>query len=241
MKNGTTNHREKRDMLSSSSQRRKGIFLRELLQLNYPPIAISLGRAPPSSLSRLKGKMEFCRMWAKAMNGEAFFVTAENHNCFPGIHHLGLHDWSDKEAVSRFWVEEVHTHSHNSVDKYISSLPSLKPEEAGLICISSLEKASFEPDLVLVRCNPEQAMLLLWAYTYNTGELVYGHTGTAMCSTLVVRPYLTKKPSFSIGDPGGRYIVGLSREEIMASIPYQLFDSMLKVLQSHLEDWKAQE
>jgi len=229
------------DMLSSFSQKEKGIFLKKLLHLNYSPVAIILGRAPPSSLTKLKDKMEFCRMWAKAMKGEAFFVTAENHNCLPGLHHLGLRDWSDKEAVCRFWVEEVHAHSHSSVDKYVSSLPSLKPEEAGLICISPFEKASFEPDLVLVRCNPEQAMLLLWAYTYDTGELVYGHTGTAMCSTLVVRPYLTRKPSFSIGDPGGRYIVGLSREEIMASIPYQLFDSMFETIKSRLEDWKTKE
>jgi len=233
--------REMMNMLGSFSQKEKGIFLRKLLQLKYPPIAMSLGRAPPPSLSKLKDKMEFCRMWAKAMKGEAFFVTAENHDCFPGMHHLGLRDWSDKEAVSHFWVEEVHAHSHSSVDKYVLSLPSLKPEEAGMICISPLGKTSFEPDLVLVRRNPEQAMLLLWAYTYNTGELVYGHTGTAMCSTLVVRPYLTKKPSFSIGDPGGRYIVGLSREEIMASIPYQLFDSILETTKSRLEDWKAQE
>jgi len=228
-------------MLSSSSRKEKGIFLRKLLRLNYPPIAISLGKAPPSGLSKLKSKMEFCRMWAKAMKGEAFFATAENHNCFPGMHHLGLRDWSDKESVRRFWVEEVRTHSQSAVDKYISSLPSLKPEEAGLICISPLEKVSFEPDLVLVRCDSEQAMLLLWAYTYNTGELVYGHTGTAMCSTLVVRPYLTKKPSFSIGDLGGRYIVGLSGEEIMASIPYRLFDSMFGTIKSRLEDWKSAE
>jgi len=228
-------------MSNSFSQKEKGVFLKKLLQLNYPPIAISLGRVPPSYLSKLKDKMEFCRMWAKAMKGEAFFVAAENHDCFPGMHHLGLRDWSDKEAVCHFWVEKVRAHSRNSVDKYIPSLPSLKPEDAGLICTSPLEKASFEPDLVLFRCNPEQAMLLLWAYTYNTGELVYGHTGTAMCSTLVVRPYLTKKPSFSIGDPGGRYIVGLSSEEIMASIPYRLFDSMFETLKSRLVDWKAEE
>ena len=228
------------DMLSSFSQREKGTLLRRLLQLNYPPIAISLGKAPPSNLPKLQEKMEFCRTWAKALKGEAFFVTAENHDCFPGMHHLGLRDWSDKEAVCRFWVEKVHAfRSHSVVEKYISSLLSLKPEEARMICISPLEKASFEPDLVLVRCNPEQAMLLLWAYSYNTGELVYGNTGTAMCSTLVIRPYLTKKPSFTIGDPGGRYIVGLSGEEIMVSIPYSLFDVMVETLQLHLKDWKG--
>ena len=227
------------DMLSSCSQKEKGTLLGSLLQLDYPPIAISLGRVPPPDLSKLKGKMEFCRMWAEVQKGKSFFVTAENHDCFPGEYHLGLRDWSDKEYVCRFWVEQVYAFSRSAIEKYITGLPHLKRELVTLICLSPMEKASFEPDLVLVRCNPEQAMLLLWAYSYNTGELVYGNTGTAMCSTLVIRPYLTKKPSFTIGDPGGRYIVGLSGEEIMVSIPYSLFDVMVETLQLHLKDWKG--
>lgn len=229
-----------RSQNKSSSKGRMAPLLGKLLQLDYPPIAISLGKAPTSGLPKLEGKMEFCRMWAEAQKGKAFFVTTENHNCFPGMHHLGLRDWSDKEAVSRFWVEEVHAYrSHSLVEKYVSSLPSLKPEEVGLICISPLEKASFQPDLILIRCSPEQAMLLLWSYSYNTGEIVHGETGTAMCQTLIVKAFLSKKPSFTIGDPGGRYIFGLASEEVMASIPYSLFDAMVETLQHHLKDWKS--
>jgi uncharacterized protein (DUF169 family) len=178
-------------------------------------------------------------MWLEAQKGKAFFVTAENHNCLPGMYHLGLRGESVKEAVCRFWVEQVSAHSRNIVEKYIASLPHLKREQVNLISMSPLEKASFEPDLVLVRCSPEQAMLLLWAYSYNSGEVVHGETGTASCSTLVVKPYLNKKPSFTIGDPGARSIVGLAKEEVMVSVPYYLYDTIVKTLESHIQDWKA--
>lgn len=60
-----------------------------------------------------------------------------------------------------------------------------------------------------------------------------------MCSSLVVKPYLNRKPSFTIGDPGGRYTVGLTREEVMVSIPYHLYDTMVKTLKLHIQDWKS--
>jgi uncharacterized protein (DUF169 family) len=213
--------------------------LMNLLNLENAPIAISLGRAPPSNLPQLEGKMEFCRMWTKAQRGKAFFVTAENHDCFPGMYHLGLRGESDKEAVCHFWAEQVYAFSHKAVEKYVATLPHLKRELVSLICISPLEKVSFEPDLVLVRCSPEQAMLLLWAHSYNTGEVVQGETGTAMCSSLIIKPYLNRKPSFTIGDPGGRYIVGLTKEEVMVSIPYYLYDIVVKTLKLHIQNWKS--
>lgn len=226
-------------MSYSLNRKKENASLENLLSLDYAPIAISLGKAPPLNFPQLEGRMEFCRMWTEAEKGKAFFVTAENHDCLPGMYHLGLLGESAKGSVCRFWVEQVNAFSRNSVEKYVASLPHLKPEQVSLICISPFEKASFEPDLVLVRCSAEQAMLLLWAYSYNTGEVVHGETGTATCSTLVVKPYLNKKPSFTIGDPGGRYIIGLVKEETMVSIPYHLYDTMVKALELHIQDWKS--
>lgn len=179
-------------------------------------------------------------MWTKALKGEAFFVTADNHDCLTGEHYLGLRDWTDKEAVCRFLVDQVHAFRSKEVfEHYLAKFPMLKPGQAEVICIAPLERATFKPDMILVVCSPEQAMLLLWAYSYNTGEPVLGATGTAMCRTLVIEPYLNGKPSFTIGDPGGRYIMGLKSEEIGVSIPYQQFNSMITTLHSRIHEWKA--
>jgi uncharacterized protein (DUF169 family) len=227
------------DMPNSRSRKGENASLGDLLGLGYAPIAIGLGRVPPPNIPRLEGEMEFCRMWLEAQRGKVFFATAENHSCLPGMYHLGLCGETVKEAVCRFWVEQVSSHSRSTVEKYIASLPHLKREQVNLISMSPLEKATFEPDLVLVRCNPEEAMLLLWAYSYNSGEVVHGETGTAACSTLVVKPYLNKKPSFTIGDPGARSIVGLGKEEVVVSVPYCLCETMVKTLESHIQDWRA--
>ena len=220
--------------------REKGDLIKELLKLNYFPIGVSLGKPPLSSLSKLGGKMEFCKMWKAAFEGESFFAMADNHNCLTGQYYLGLRKW--KESVCRFLVDEVHAFSSQEVvNRYLQKTPILPGNKSRVICISPLENITFIPDIVLIRCNPEQAMLLLWSYSYNTGEVVNGETGTAMCISLVIKPYLNRKPSFSIGDPGGRYIVGLSEHEIVISIPFQLFNKMVETLKSRLENWKEQE
>jgi len=213
-------------------------LINELLELEHPPIGISLGKTPPSGLPKLVGKMEFCKMWNVAFKGESFIAMADDHDCLTGQYYLGLRRW--KESVCRFLVDEVHAFSSEKiVNRYLENAPILSGSESTVICISPLKNMTFIPDIILVRCNPEQAMLLLWSYSYNTGEIVNGETGTAMCISLVIKPYLNKKPSFSIGDPGGRYVVGLLGHEIVVSIPFQLFKKMVETLQSRLEDWKG--
>jgi hypothetical protein len=71
------------------------------------------------------------------------------------------------------------------------------------------------------------------------GEVVRGETGTAMCQTLIVKPFLQNKPYFSIGDPGGTYGVGLSSQELMVSLPYSLLNDVISTLQRHIKNWKA--
>lgn len=217
----------------------QGALLKELLNLKYCVVAVGLGREP-HGVRRLEGRMEFCRMWAEAQKGKAFFATAENHSCLPGEFHLGLRDEAVKEQVCRFWVEDVYAYSPTAVKKYVAGLMHLPHEKASVICLAPLERAVFQPDLVLVRCNPKQAMLLLWSYAYDTGEVVQGETGNAMCQTLVVKPYLQNKPSFSTGDPGGTHGVGLLSGELMVSVPYSLFKNMITALQHHIKDWKSE-
>lgn len=128
---------------------------------------------------------------------------------------MGLRDETVKEQVCRFWVEDVYAYSLAAVKKYVTELSHLPREKASIICLAPLERAVFQPDLVLVRCDPEQAMLLLWSYVYNTGEVIRGETG-------------------------GRYNVGLSSEELMVSTPYPLLKNMITALQQHIKDWKGE-
>jgi len=55
------------------------------------------GESLPAGFKGLSVEWSFVRMWARAQRGEAFFATAENHNCLTGEYHLGLRDEAVKE------------------------------------------------------------------------------------------------------------------------------------------------
>lgn len=210
----------------------------ELLQLKRPPIAIGVNKTRPRNLTKLYGKMAFCRMWKRALDGEAFFATADNHDCLTGGYYLGLIGENAGEAVCNFLVNQVRAFkSREIVKRYLSNVPMLKPGQLKTACLSPLDAVSFEPDIVIIVCDPEQAMLLLWAYSYDFGEPVIGYTGTATCRSTFIEPYLTGKPSFSLGDPGGRYIIQLTNGEVVVSIPAKLFRRIVKNLNVRINDW----
>jgi uncharacterized protein (DUF169 family) len=160
------------------------------------------------ALESLLARWSFVGCGLRRRREKASSSLQKNHDCLTGEYHLGLRDETVREKVCHFWVEQVYAYSPDAVKKYMTDLPHLDRILASLICLAPLEKATFQPDLILVRCTPKQAMLLLWSYAYNTGEIVQGETGTAMCQTLIVKPFLQSKPFFSIGDPGGTYGVG---------------------------------
>jgi uncharacterized protein (DUF169 family) len=162
----------------------------------------------------------------------------ENHSCITSQYYLGLKRWKGK--VCRFLVDEVQAFcSYSVVNKYLENVPKISKTKTRIICVAPLEKADFLPDLILLRCFPEQAMLFLWAYSYLTGEIVVGETGTAMCISLVIKPYLDEKPAFSLGDPGGRYILGLAENEVACVVPVQFLNKMVEILRLRLKDWKT--
>jgi len=209
-----------------------------LLQLEHPLIAIGVDETPPRNLKKLDGKMPFCEMWKRALGGEAFFATADNHDCLTGGYYLGLIEENAKEAICIFLVNQVRTFkSHEIVERYLSNVPMLKSGQFKTACVSPLDALSFKPDIVIIVCNPEQAMLVLWAYSYDFGEPVRGYTGTATCLSTFIEPYLTGKPSFSLGDPGGRHIIQLTSDEVVVSIPAKLFRRMVKNLSARIKDW----
>lgn len=91
----------------------------ELLQLKRPPIAIGVNKTRPRSLTKLYGKMAFCRMWKRALDGEAFFATADNHDCLTGGYYLGLIGENAGEAVCNFLVNQVRAFKSREMSKDI--------------------------------------------------------------------------------------------------------------------------
>jgi uncharacterized protein (DUF169 family) len=78
-----------------------------------------------------------------------------------------------------------------------------------------------EPDLVMVVTEAYRIMRLCKAYTWKTGELVQGLSGSAWCTCSFPHVYETKTMSFATGDEQSRILMGLEEGELSCLIHWE--------------------
>jgi uncharacterized protein (DUF169 family) len=143
--------------------------LRALLGLATPPIAIAFADSIPAGLSRPQGAMPSptadgrtgavaagCVFWNKATEGAFATVAADHGNCSVGSYTHGFKtlaeaaQGADVEAlVGAEWVTMAAA----------AAIPTVMKKPAAVL-YGPLAAAAFEPDVVFMRLNGKQLMLV---------------------------------------------------------------------------------
>ncbi len=79
-----------------------------------------------------------------------------------------------------------------------------------------------DPDVIMVTADANRIMRLCKVYTWTTGELVHGLSGTAWCTNSFPLVYRTKTMTFNMGDPPSRFMMQLEPGEMFCFIHYDL-------------------
>ena len=79
-----------------------------------------------------------------------------------------------------------------------------------------------DPDVVMVVADANRIMRLCKVYTWTTGELVHGLTGTSWCNNSFPLVYRTKTMTYNMGDPPSRYLMKLKPGEMYGFVHYDL-------------------
>jgi uncharacterized protein (DUF169 family) len=89
------------------------------------------------------------------------------------------------------------------------------------LVIGKLEDVE-DPDVVMIVADANRIMRLCKVYTWKTGELVHGISGTAWCANSIPLVYRTKTMTFNMGDPPSRFLMQLDPGEMFCFIHYDL-------------------
>jgi uncharacterized protein (DUF169 family) len=101
-----------------------------------------------------------------------------------------------------------------------SEVHRLKPGACKGIVLSPLEQADFHPDVVMVYCNSQEAMRLVTASEYETGEpLRLTMAARAVCSDGVIQAFLSGRPVVAIPCRGDRIRGGTQDDELVFVAP----------------------
>jgi uncharacterized protein (DUF169 family) len=199
-----------------------GQKLKEILKLDLEPVAIKWSVRAPKNIQKEEGKSRFCTKLDKAAKGEIFYSTVEEEECMGGIRYSGMKDKKELPTNMKSGAFLVPAGVYKSIPAVQRSWKKNMAIESGIfsaIIFSPLSKADFEPDIIFLVCNSEQAMILLHANAYDSGSHGLGADSGPICSSMVALPYLTGEVTYGFGDIGSRRNMTLKPEDVMVTIP----------------------
>jgi uncharacterized protein (DUF169 family) len=97
--------------------------------------------------------------------------------------------------------------------------------------IGALEDVE-DPDVVMVVADAYRAMRLCKAYTWKTGELVHGLSGSGWCTNSFPLVCSTKTMTFNMGDETSRVLMNLDPGEMYCFIHYDLLPLIVENLEN---------
>ncbi|HEU5059687.1 MAG TPA: DUF169 domain-containing protein [Kofleriaceae bacterium] len=192
--------------------------LTQLLGLSAPPVAISFRDAPPHGVARVAtGEPAGCGYWRRAAAGEVFYTIADDHKGCPvgaHTHHVPLSADEEKDLMGL--VGTMVGLEYLTMED-VPRIPT-RPAPLQVAVYAPLDSAPVAPDLVLVRGNPRQLMLLAEA-AQAAGIAAAGPTlGRPTCS-VIPEALNSGRTAASFGCIGNRVYTAVPDGEAYFAIP----------------------
>src|SRR5262245_56474414 len=134
--------------------------LTELLHLTSPPVSITFVDAAPSGVPHVSAtEAAGCGYWRRAAKGEVFYTVADDHKRCPigaHTHNVTLSPTEQHELMGL--VQTMVGLSYLKVEE-VAQIPTRKTL-LNVAVYAPLSAAPLPPDVVLVRGNAHQLMLL---------------------------------------------------------------------------------
>lgn len=155
--------------------------------------------------------------------------------------------WCFEPIIGYGWVEppKYFLEGHNRFPQdvkdleagknYAHDFPRLEVGKYSGVVSAPLATANFEPDLVLLYCDSEQASLLLLGREFKNGHDLQCHLSShAACVYSVVTAIKSREFQIAIPCRGDHYFALASDTELIVSFPMEKFEDLMEGLR-HLE------
>jgi len=209
------------------------LILKELLNLDYSPVAIScLKEARPKATDK---KLRICRAILEAGLGQTLEISKGNNACFGASWHLGFHKIKDPkviEMIKKFVVEgEKLFCSYQALDTLLSQMEEVPDNAEACFLLSPLEKSAVQPQLIIFISNAEATCRLLTLVTFIDGVMPKIKIGGPTCRMSIIYPLLTGEVNISFYDYTARKICNVEKDKLLVSIPYERIPKIIESIE----------
>ncbi len=203
-----------------------------------PPVGVKFLLNKPEGIEQIDKSLPFCAMFKEAQQREApFYFSKENENCV-GKQALGMEEMQlfvESGLVGPKLGIYQEPRANNNIYQYVYTF---NPGIVNHVAFSTLDKLTFEPDLLILTATPSQAEIVLRAMSYSSGEIWEPKLAPVLaCSWLYIYPYQSGKVNYMItGMTFGAKAKEVFEEGwILITIPYQWIPTITQNLKEI--DW----
>jgi uncharacterized protein (DUF169 family) len=188
-----------------------------------PPVAVRFLPTRPEGIEQLDKEISFCEMIKEAQQRETpFYFAKENESCL-GTVILGMEDMPPFAEAGEIGIKLEIFQDPRANSSIYPHIPRLPRGIVNYVAYCTLDKLTFEPDLLILLANVSQAEIVLRAMSYSTGELRESKTtGVLGCAWIYLYPYRSGKVNYTVtGLAFGMKSKEVFEEgQILISIPY---------------------
>ncbi len=192
--------------------------LEQLLGLKTPPVAIAFRPVPPAGVPRAADAgPSSCIYWKRAAEGQSFYTEASDHfGCPVGAYTHGVEmpaaQMQELQGVVGTMIQLGYLRAEE-----VPNIPR-RTEPFGVAVYAPLDRAPVPPDVVLVRGNATQVMLLAEAAQAAGAGSGPGLMGRPTCAALPAAMQAGHGVA-SLGCIGNRVYTGLGDGEMYYALP----------------------
>ncbi len=192
--------------------------LQDLLGLKDPPIAVTFRANAPAGVPRVAAAAaSSCTYWKRAAEGQTFYTESQDHyQCPIGGYTHGVElppaQMQELQGVVGTMIKLGYLRAEE-----VPAIPR-REERFGVAVYAPLDKAVGEPDVVIVRGNARQIMLLEEAAQAAGAGSSSALMGRPTCAALPVA-MKSQRGVASLGCIGNRVYTDLSDDELYYALP----------------------
>ena len=188
-----------------------GSEMHELLNLEHPPIGISFMDAPPQGVEKNEETVPSgCVFWIRGFKDNFYTDRKDHANCNIGSFTHGFLAPQDVSLESCMDIALFDKTGYFPASEF-GGVPRME-DAPSYVAYGPLSKIAFEPDVVLVVCNPDQAMIMGESTT--TAKLM----GAPTCQAIPFA-YNQQQIGMSLGCITNRIRTGIKPSELVVTIP----------------------
>jgi uncharacterized protein (DUF169 family) len=208
--------------------------LKKSLGLTTSPVAIRFANSRediPAGMEKFDKTVRHCQMVSLARKeGRIFYATVDNHECMGGAWALGLRELTESLRTGDFYFHLGKFESAPACRRTINNIPHLESGKTYAILYAPLEKATFDPHVILIIGPPRVMLKLAQANLFRLGgRIVSEFAGIqSICSDATAQTFLTGKPNYSLGCDGSRKFSGIEDSEMVMGFPAEMLPEMVR-------------